>query len=99
MSARIYDFSTFFGARRYNGLPVVESARRAEAAYQDRLKREARARDRSAAGKLGAAAAKGKPRHCGWCRERGHNAGNCPRFTRDARTGELVALQGSEVRR
>jgi hypothetical protein len=94
MSARIYDFSTFYGCRNYNHLPVAESARRAEVSYQDRVKRMARARQQSAAGKLGAAAAKGKPRHCRNCHERGHNSGNCPAFTSGPSAGTIVAIQG-----
>ena len=85
MSALILDFATL---REF--YPIVQEARlekrfharrivdMAAEAYRERERKFDIARKRSEAGKKGAAAIKGRPRRCRYCREVGHYGNACP---------------------
>jgi hypothetical protein len=82
MSARVFDFYAFIAAR-FDGKSRSAATHVAEAKAARDIRRRARADEISAkcsaAGKLGAAAARGKPRHCALCRSAGHYRNACPR--------------------
>lgn len=87
MSARVFDLDTIRNGHRYGAHTFAARVALAELkATNDRQwaerERAIRAK-RSAAGKLGAAAAKGKAKHCRFCREQGHYGNACPRREAD----------------
>jgi hypothetical protein len=73
MSALVLDLKVVRNWMR-GGRSLVEAREAAEHYYRHRVA----VADKIAAGRVGGAAARGRPRHCGICHETGHNRSVCP---------------------